>query len=292
MLRVQLLGTGAGGGLPQWNCSCTNCMNARLKTISSRTQCNISVTQDDLHYLLVNCSPDILQQLKSYSNLYPSSDHLRNTPIKSVILTGADIDQILGLLSLREFTAFTIYSTAPILEVIQNNLLFASLLKHVVLYPVAIGTEILLSDNLRFTLNSVPGVEPNYIRSTSRPQATDPFTLSVSITDGAKSLWFAPSIGELDDLTLEHISRHDLILFDGTFYTNDELLKTIGEDKKALEIGHLPMLQSFPLLSSVCSRLKYIHINNTNPVNDPVFLNSESIIPTQSISSDGEQFLL
>ena len=111
MIRFHLLGTGAGGGLPQWNCSCPNCESARYNSIPSRTQCNVAFTSTKSDHYLINCSPDILHQIRSTPAFFPSKAQRRNSPFKGVILTGADIDQILGLLSLREFTPFTIYST-------------------------------------------------------------------------------------------------------------------------------------------------------------------------------------
>jgi pyrroloquinoline quinone biosynthesis protein B len=292
MLRVKLLGTGAGGGLPQWNCSCINCINARLGVIPSRTQCTLAVTENDLDWTLINCSPDIRSQISMNRELYPVGPNIRSSPIKNIILTGADLDQILGLLSLREFTNYTLYATSAVISIVKQSHLFGSLLKYINLVTVDFGTKIWLSSQISFCLIPVEGVTPSYLRFNDSSIQNKQFTSAVSFTDGHKSFLFSPTIKKLYIQDINFFANHDLILLDGTFYEHDELLLAVGEAKNAFDIGHIPMVESYPLLSCITNRLRYIHINNTNPINDPVFLRCNSLVPADNIASDGDDFCL
>src|ERR1700712_3133500 len=92
MLRVIVLGAAAGGGVPQWNCGCSNCRAARSMRDMQSTQASIAVSVDGEHWFLVNASPDLRQQLIATPQLHPSSGLLRHTPIAGVILTNGEVD--------------------------------------------------------------------------------------------------------------------------------------------------------------------------------------------------------
>ena len=128
-MRVKILGAAAGGGFPQWNCSCANCRRLRLGRFSGerRTQAQLAVNTSEDEWTLLNASPDLLRQIEVTAELWSKGD-ARHSPIKSVILTGAEVDQVLGLLLLREFHSFDIYATTSVRKIlIYDNSLFAVL---------------------------------------------------------------------------------------------------------------------------------------------------------------------
>ncbi len=112
-MRVRLLGTAAGGGLPQWNCNCPNCAEARRGTgrVRQRTQSSVAISADGRRWFLLNASPDIARQIESFPPLRPAKYHPRGTPIQGVLLTNADIDHTLGLLLLREGSFAAIHAS-------------------------------------------------------------------------------------------------------------------------------------------------------------------------------------
>src|ERR1700757_21174 len=125
MLRVVVLGAGAGGGVPQWNCGCPVCRKARDEAPElRRTQASIAISADGEHWFLVNASPDLRQQLIATPQLHPKPGALRHSPIAGVILTNGEIDAVTGLLSLREGSPFTIYAHPKVLAILRSNSIF------------------------------------------------------------------------------------------------------------------------------------------------------------------------
>lgn len=121
-MRIVVLGAAAGGGLPQWNCGCQNCADARSGKLDRMTQSSIAVSVDGNSWAVMNASPDIASQLMRTPQLYPRT--LRDTPIGAVVLTNGDIDHIAGLLTLREKTAFDLFATGAGLDIVESNSVF------------------------------------------------------------------------------------------------------------------------------------------------------------------------
>src|SRR5208337_907163 len=128
-MQVRVLGAAAGGGFPQWNCHCNNCRRLRLGTLKgkARSQAQLAIGSDGRAWHLLNASPDLRQQIESSPCLWPS-EGVRHSPLRSVVLTSAEIDAVVGLLSLREFQPLTIYSTRAVQEILlKENSLFHAL---------------------------------------------------------------------------------------------------------------------------------------------------------------------
>src|SRR4249920_3765975 len=124
MLRVVVLGAAAGGGVPQWNCGCAVCREARSNPALQSTQASIAVSADGEHWFLINASPDLRQQILATPQLHPEAGKLRHSPISGVILTNGEIDAVAGLLSMREGWPFTIYAHAKVLSILRSNSIF------------------------------------------------------------------------------------------------------------------------------------------------------------------------
>src|SRR6266852_5596724 len=141
-LTAIVLGSAAGGGFPQWNCRCPTCLLAWAgdARVRPRTQASLAVTGDGENWLLINASPDLPQQLRQSKALHPRSG-TRGSPIKAVVLTGAEIDQVAGLLSLREREAFTICATAATLAALADNAMFGALASDMVTRRAAVLGE-------------------------------------------------------------------------------------------------------------------------------------------------------
>ncbi|HZV77124.1 MAG TPA: MBL fold metallo-hydrolase, partial [Candidatus Babeliales bacterium] len=92
---VRVLGSAAGGGVPQWNCACRNCAAARAGDLPARLQSSLAASVDGKRWLLLNCSPDIGAQIENFAPLQPA--RLRETPIGGMLLTDANVDHLGGL---------------------------------------------------------------------------------------------------------------------------------------------------------------------------------------------------
>src|SRR3989442_3462395 len=100
-MRVIILGSAAGGGLPQWNCGCPNCRAARAQG-PGRTQSSVAVSADCERWILLNASPDLRQQMGPHRALSPRG--VRGTSLGARVWTDREIDHTLGLMLVREHT--------------------------------------------------------------------------------------------------------------------------------------------------------------------------------------------
>src|ERR1700734_2191439 len=121
-MRVKVLGSGAGGGFPQWNCGCSNCMRLRAGKLhgSPRTQTQIAFSVDSKAWFLLNASPDLRMQILATPELSPLEGS-RRSPIAGVFLPSADVDSVMGLLHLREFTPFHIFATPSVQRILREE---------------------------------------------------------------------------------------------------------------------------------------------------------------------------
>jgi pyrroloquinoline quinone biosynthesis protein B len=255
LICIHILGSAAGGGLPQWNCTCANCVAARSGKIAPQTQSSIAISgdaEDFQRWFLINASPDLPRQIESMPQLQPHRDSPRNTPISGVFLTNADIDHALGLLLLRQQkTPLVVYAA----DETRKSLAWAdNVLARfcgIEWRNVSAGFQS-LSGGLAFRAIELPGSVAFQFRDDS---------------SGATTL-FAPSVGKLSEELRNAVHASDVVLFDGTFWTDGELGVVRPGARTAREMNHLPVSDgSLDLLRQSPARRKiYTHINNTNPI--------------------------
>jgi pyrroloquinoline quinone biosynthesis protein B len=271
-LTAIVLGSAAGGGFPQWNCRCPVCQLAWAgdRRVKARTQASLAVSANGEDWLLINASPDLPEQLRRSPALHPRSG-TRGSPIKAVLLTGAEIDQVAGLLSLREREAFGLYASASALEVLEHNSVFGVLASDVVeRRATPLGQPCVMPGGLQAELFAVPGKVPLYL------EGDDPDTMSESAgtvgvelaAQGARVLYI-PGAAAVTPAMRERIARADAVFFDGTLYRDDEMIATNTGTKTGRRMGHMSIDGqdgSLDALKDVKARRIYIHINNTNPI--------------------------
>src|SRR5438132_4829611 len=102
-MRLQVLGAAAGGGFPQWNCNCANCVGVRQGSMRAqrRTQSSIIASGNGSDWVLFNASPDILHQIQNTTALQPGRA-VRDTGIQAIVLIDGQVDHTTGLHMLRE----------------------------------------------------------------------------------------------------------------------------------------------------------------------------------------------
>jgi pyrroloquinoline quinone biosynthesis protein B len=277
-MRVRLLGTAAGGGFPQWNCRCPNCIAARQNRLPPLAQCALAFSPSGRNWYLVNATPDVTQQFARWSELHPQSE-IRSSPVEGVILTDGELDHVLGLLHLREASRWTLYAAPPVAEMIEEDLRLMPALRRyadVRVQWLLPETPLYVEDGpSRVEVRLVPTGRhlPRYLseRAAGRPAVVGALLLR-DMTSGI-CVAYAPCVGELSDVLRAHLSRADVILFDGTFWSDDELRRLGAGVQTATAMGHIPVggpEGSASWLSNLSARTKlYVHINNTNPLLDP-----------------------
>jgi pyrroloquinoline quinone biosynthesis protein B len=271
-LTAIVLGAAAGGGYPQWNCRCAVCRLAwdGDPRVRSSTQASLAVSGDGAQWTLLNAAPDLRAQLAATAALHPRGTR-RMSPIAAVVLTGAEIDQTAGLLNLRERQPFAIHATADTLRALGDNPMFNALGSDIVpRNAVAPGTPFALPGGLTAELFIVPGKVPLYLeQGTPKTDEETGANVGVEIAAGGKRLCFVPGAASLNAALRERLARADVIFFDGTLYTDDEMLRSGTGEKTGRRMGHMPIDGaggSLAALAGLGGRRIYLHINNTNPI--------------------------
>lgn len=278
-MRIRVLGSGAGGGFPQWNCNCPNCDGVRKGTIKAktRTQSSIAISADNTNWVLFNASPDILTQFRSFSELQPARA-IRDTAVRAVILMDAQIDHTTGLLMLREGkTPLEIYCTDMAHEDLTTGNPLLNILGH---YCGVNWHKVPTQANNKFDVVGVEGLEFTAVPLSSKappysPHRNDPHegdNIGMRIIDkrSGKNLFYAPGLGEIEAHVKPFLEEADCLLVDGTCWTNDEMAALGIANKMSLDMGHLPQSGSGGMMEVLrplrANRKILIHINNTNPI--------------------------
>ena len=283
---IKILGAAAGGGFPQWNCNGRNSASVRSGNLgfSPRTQSSIAVSSDGVRWVLFNASPDLRQQIADNKELWPAADGpLRNSPIRAVVVTNADVDHIIGLINLREAQAFSIYGSSRVLATLKVNSVFnvcneAIVPRHEL--PLEATTQISgAGEDLGLTVEAfaVPGKVALYLEDTKAggnfgSREGDTIGLRVIETATGKSFFYIPGCAELDAPLAARVKGASLIFFDGTLYTDDEMIRQGLMQKTGARMGHISIsgpqgsIEAFKDLA--IQRKVYVHINNSNPVLD------------------------
>lgn len=272
-LRVRVLGSAAGGGLPQWNCGCPQCVRARAgdPDVPPRSQPSVAVSADGVRWSLVNASPDVRDQLARFPALHPRPG-TRDVPLDTVLVTNPDLDHVMGLLVLREALPHRIVSTPWVRDLLLRHNAVFRLLEPAwgiakLDQPVALDR----AGQLEARLFPVPGKVPLWASglAANHPEAT----AGVRITDlrTGRRMVYAPGIQSLDAGTLAELEAADLAFVDGTFYRADELSALRPGAPDAFQMGHAPIAGArgtLQHLAGLRARVFYTHLNNTNPAHD------------------------
>lgn len=285
-MHLKIIGSAAGGGFPQWNCNYafSRAVREGQPGFQPRTQSSLAASANGTDWVLFNASPDIRQQIAATPELQPRPDGLlRATPIRAVVLTNADVDHIAGLLSLREREPFAIYATDRVLEVLDTNSIFNVLDRSIVKrrrLPLGERTDILDVEGkptgIIIETFAVPGKVALFLEDQARAaegfgtQEGDTIGVQIGAENTAGTVFYIPGCARIDEPLKARIAGADCLLFDGTVFHDDEMIRAGVGAKTGARMGHLhiageagsmKMLEDVPL-----GRRIYLHINNTNPI--------------------------
>src|SRR4051812_10218459 len=248
-MKLIVLGSAAGGGFPQWNSNAPSCQRARRgdRGALARTQASVAVSADGARWVILNAAPDLRAQLQATPALWPR-EGLRSSPIAGVALTGGDVDAIAGLLTLRERHAFTVYATRSVLNVLASNRIFDVLAADCVTRtelpldaPVPLG-----SSGLTLTAFAVPGKVPLYLEGEkfdatrfTEDDTTVGFEIVQGTTSGTTRCFFVPGCATMTPRLARRLTGAPLVLFDGTLWTDDEMIRLGLGAKTGRRMGHM-----------------------------------------------------
>ena len=279
-MKIHVLGSAAGGGFPQWNCNCPQCSAVRAGSAHhvARTQSSIAVCANDTDWLLVNASPDVLQQIKAFPALQPARA-LRDTGIAAVLLMDAQIDHTTGLLMLREHRQkLPLYCHPLVREDLSTGNPLFKVLSHycgIDWHELHLQTafDVPGLHGLQFEALPLISNAPPYSPHRDKPQPGDNVGLKVRDEQTGKTLFYAPGLGQMEPHVWQAMQSADCVMVDGTLWTDDEMIALGASKKTSRAMGHMPqsgadgMIEWLDKLPSHVRKI-LIHINNTNPILD------------------------
>ncbi|WP_191061679.1 pyrroloquinoline quinone biosynthesis protein PqqB [Geminicoccus harenae] len=269
-MRLLVLGSAAGGGLPQWNCRCPVCSLAWAgdPRVAPRTQSGLAVSADGERWLLVNASPDLRQQILANPALWPR-DGRRHSPIEAVILTNAEIDHVLGLLTLRERQPFALHATQATHAALAANPMFTALDPAVVRRRDLVPETVLSLAGLEFLPFPVLGKLPLYQEEAAPDGELEAEILGLEIRSAGRRCMLVPNCARITPDLCARLEGADLLLFDGTTFEDDEMVRLGLSHKTAARMGHIPMAGPSGSLAGLgevrVGRRVFLHLNNSNP---------------------------
>lgn len=279
-MKLLVLGAAAGGGFPQWNCNCRNCDGVRQGSVRARprTQSSIAVSANGDDWLLFNASPDIHAQIRANPCLQPGRG-MRDTGIAGVVLIDAQIDHTTGLFMLREGKPLDVWCTAQVQEDLTTGNPIFNVLSHfctVRWQPLQVDSPTAFTvpavAGLRFTPVPLASKAPPYSPHRHDPHPGDNIGMLIEEVASGKKIFYAPGFGAMQDHLEPYLADADCVLLDGTFWTDDEMIRLGLSSNTARAIGHLPQSGPDGMLALLSRfekpRKVLIHINNTNPILD------------------------
>ena len=255
----------------------------------ARTQSSIAVTSGDApagpagragaSWVLVNASPDILAQLRAHPDLQPARA-TRDTAICAIVLVDGQVDHTTGLYMLREAARpWPLWCT----DAVYADLTGGNPIIEVLSHYCGVERRRMTLDGSGFAIEGLPGVEwravpvagkpAPYSGNRESPVTGDNVALLLTDVRSRKTLFYAPGLGDIDEATWQVMQAAACVLVDGTFWSDEEMLRLGLSRKRARDIGHLAqsgpggMLQWLQRLPGATRRI-LIHINNTNPILD------------------------
>jgi pyrroloquinoline quinone biosynthesis protein B len=277
---LRVLGSAAGGGLPQWNCGCGNCRAARAgdPAVPPRLEESVAFSADGEDWFLIQASPDVRRQIESYRALWPREP--RHSPIAAILLTNGDLDHVLGLLCLRESQPLTIYATHEVRRgFTDGNAVYRTLERfpgQVSWRPFDLGSEQPLlnaagaDSGLSVTAVAAPGKRPLHLESEGDPALGDNVGLVIRDRRTGGRLAYFSALAALAPDVRDTLAASDCLFIDGTFWTDDELITAGLGERRARQMAHLPVGGpdgSLEFLRTLSVPRKFlIHLNNTNPL--------------------------
>jgi pyrroloquinoline quinone biosynthesis protein B len=280
---IIILGSGAGGGFPQWNCNCANCraVRAGVPGFAARTQSSLAVSANGRDWVLLNASPDLRQQIAASPRLSPGPDDgTRASPIKAVVLTNGDVDHVTGLLTLREAQPFSIYGARRVLDVLAGNRIFDVLAQRLVSREeLPLDTSVALRGagvDLGLSVKAFPvpgkialGLEDTGAANFGTAEG-DTLGLEITETKTGKSFFYIPGCAQVEKPLAARLEGAALVFFDGTLWHENEMIEQGLMSKTGARMGHVNLsgpdgsIAAFSTLG--VKRKIFVHINNSNPV--------------------------
>jgi pyrroloquinoline quinone biosynthesis protein B len=233
------------------------------------TQASVAVSGNGTEWIVVGASPDLRQQILHAPALWPRAG-LRDSPIAGVALIGGDVDALAGLLVLRERQPFTVYAPRPLLDLLQENRIFDVLDPAVVRREVLVPLEpVACGGGLMLTLLPMPGKVPLYLEERGATEPEPGPNYAALLEANGRRVIVAPACADITPDVRGQLRQADAVFFDGTMFTDDEMIVAGLGQKTGRRMGHVPLSGpggTLEGLADLPGRRVLVHINNSNPI--------------------------
>jgi pyrroloquinoline quinone biosynthesis protein B len=201
---------------------------------------------------------------------------MRHVPIEGIVVTDAELDHTLGIVLLREGRHLQVCVTTAVRSALEQDsriLPVTRAFAEVKVSELPLSGSLALcyrdgaDSGLELSAFTVPAGPPRFVTG-ELPGHTVGLTIRDRSTEGVCA--FVPGCGGLEGEVMSRLEEADLVLFDGTFWSDDELIALGIGERSARQMDHLPISGpdgSLQALSNLPARNRvYTHINNTNPI--------------------------
>lgn len=246
-----------------------------------------AVSCDGSSWHLVNASPDIARQLQHL--VPPDSSNRRTNPTAGVFVTNADLDHTLGIFQIREGSQIRVTAPPAVCSSLQQGLRLDAVLSHYGGIEWAEASSAWSGvGRLEVRAAELRGTEPPRYDREAPPGA---HAVGYVFRSEGKTAGIFPDVAVLDDELLGVLAECDRVWFDGTFWSENEMIEFNG--RTASQMGHVPIEESLPRLQSLgAGRIAFLHINNTNPILRPDSEERKAIIEAGlAIAEDGDHWV-
>jgi pyrroloquinoline quinone biosynthesis protein B len=276
-MEITLLGTASIGGVPEWDCTCPNCLAARKDPNLRRTRASLSLTIDGHKHILFDAGHDLKTQLEA-NEIIPlpetAKSSYRECRIDSIFLTHGHADHTVGVAEFCTGKSFElpIYGPPDLIEFMfgsdNSPNYFGELGRLAKNYvnPIKLQEEFTIT---RLGEIDVRGFEVPHTQVLEDGKKYPSTTYAYEIEHKGKRVIYAPDLGRLDPWLLERLNGLDVFIMDATFWWDDELDRISGIPITSYQLGHVPQKDSVDLLLDIeIKRVIFTHFNHTNPVID------------------------
>ncbi|NHJ86088.1 MAG: pyrroloquinoline quinone biosynthesis protein PqqB [Asgard group archaeon] len=250
-MKIVFLGSAQDAGIPQINCLCENCQEARKNSSFKCLASSIAfIDESSNKKFIIDASPDIKEQIEILRLNLDEQLSNNNVFLDGFFLTHAHFGHCAGLWSFGKecmnAKKIPVYCSQKMKNFLENNHPYSHLISD---RNIEIK-ELKFKDNQFGTYSIEPILVPH------RNEYADTVGFVIKIN---KSLLYLPDLDYWTEELIKLAQSVDISIIDGTFFSKSEL-------KTYHEVPHPEIKESMDLLKEHTNEIYFTHFNHTNNI--------------------------